>query len=168
MLILTCCYLFLYFFAVILCSPSMLWFSFPTLTPAMWLNRSDRLWVPGESLSLSPQSPFSLSLRSLWQTHSGTFRNAVLSVGRRSMVSSHSHTCIHTHQKLSSQAPRSTCHTRCMRRCTQVHAGPHINTSICKGINKHRRWLKSRTHNVPQAHIMSHTSLPLDTLLVPV
>lgn len=52
--------LFLFFFFISLLSHhtplEMLWFSFPALTPAVWLNQSDRLWVPGESLSLSAVS----------------------------------------------------------------------------------------------------------------
>lgn len=34
--------------------PSMHWFNFPALTQPVWLNQSDRLCVPGESLSAVP------------------------------------------------------------------------------------------------------------------
>lgn len=104
MFILTCSYFFLYFFDVMPCSLSMLWFRFPTLTPAVWLNQSDRLWVPGERLSLSPQclSPQVYALCD--KLIVAPFENALLSVWRLSVVSSHSHTCMRTTTKCTDTA----------------------------------------------------------------
>lgn len=120
MLILTCCYLFLYFSAVIPSSPSMLWFSFPTLTPAVWLNQSDRLWVPGENLSLSAVPfllKFTLSVtNSFW----------------------HLSKC----SALCWTAPPRSLHTRTLAHTQSLKwtnsAGEHVARMACTGTHTHR------------------------------
>lgn len=76
--------------------PSMHWFNFPALTQPVWLNQSDRLCVPGESLSL--QSLFSSTLCSPWQTHSGTFRSATLVQSLCGSIK-HTHTQMYVHSR---------------------------------------------------------------------
>lgn len=137
--------LFLCFFAVVACSLSTLRFSFPTLTPAVWLNQSDRLWAPGESLSL--HSPLSPQLYALCdKLILASFRKAALSVGQRSAVSSHS--SIHAKTKCTGEA--------CMH--SQVHAG-HANKIIWEDTNTQGE--KEDARYPPSTSIMPHTPLPL-------
>lgn len=156
MLILTCCYLFLYFFAVIPCSPSMLWFSFPTLTPAVWLNQSDRLWVPGEGLSLSTVPfllKFTLSVtNSFWHLSKCSALCWTDLYGLFTLAHAYTPT-------LSAQTLYSTCSHKA---CTDAHTG------ACRDAHKHM-WKHKCTQNVvkkqdaqyPQGtHIMPHTRLP--------
>ena len=163
MLILTCCYLFLYFSAVIPCSPSMLWFSFPTLTPAVWLNQSDRLWVPGESLPLSAVPfllKFTLSVtNSFW--HLSKCSALCWTAPPRSL---HTHTRAHTqslkwtnstgeHAARTAQTHTHT-HTH-----TQVHAGTHTNRRI---MQRHKcGWKAGRAVPPRHTYYASHASPPV-------
>jgi len=107
--------------------------------------------------SLSLQSPFSSTLRSLWQTHSGTFRNAVLSPGRPSMVSSHNHTharaymCTHTNTKYMPYTMQAILHT-----------GVRANTQT----QKYAKNVAGRTLSPRHTYCVWHTS-SITTLLVP-
>lgn len=161
MLILTCCYLFLYFCAVIQRSPSMLRFSFPTLTLAVWLNQSDRLWAPGESLSLSLHSPLSPQVyASCDKLILAPFEMQCSPLDGPSVVSSHSRTGAHTKTKCTHSAEN-------MPRHAQTHTQVHAGTGICEDINTHKMQLESRTHSIPPAHILCLTPLSPITLLIP-
>lgn len=154
MLILTCCHFFLYFFAVIPRSPSMLWFSFPTLTPAVWLNQSDRLWVPGGSLSLSAVPfllKFTLSVtNSFW--HPFVKERSLLDAPPWSL-----HTQAYT-QRLSAQSVQRTCHTQ----GTHTHRSRNTHKHDNMGRHKYTQDAAEKedalyplgTHNMP------HTPLP--------
>lgn len=134
--------LFLCFFAVVACSLSTLRFSFPTLTPAVWLNQSDRLWAPGESLS--PHSPLSPQLYALCdKLILASFRKAALSVGQHSAVSSHSN--LQTKTKCTEET----------RLHSQVHAGACKRHNM--GRHKYTRWKGGRS--IPQAWALSFTLL---------
>lgn len=137
---------FLCFFAVVARSLSTLRFSFPTLTPAVWLNQSDRLWAPGESLSLhSPLSPQVYALCD--KLILASFRKAALSVGQRSAVSSHS--SVHTKTKCTGEA--------CMH--SQVHAGACKHHNM--GRHKYTRWKGGRPVSPKHEDWASHSS-PMD------
>lgn len=137
--------LFLCFFAVVACSPSTLRFSFPTFTPAVWLNQPDRLWAPGESLPLhSPLSPQVYALCD--KLILASFRKAALSVGQRSAASSHS--SLHTRTKCTREA--------CMHSPVRTGASKH-NT----GRHKSTRRKEGRTVSPKRRHYASHSS-PID------
>lgn len=157
MLMLICCYFFLAFFAVVLHSPRILWFSFPTLTPAVWLNQSDRLWVPGESLSL--HSPLSQVYAFCDKLILASFRKAALSVGQPSAVSSHS--SLHTKTKCT----KSVENILCMRHAhTQVHAGTRKHDNMRRHKYTRYIWKGGCTVSPKHTHYLSHPS-PLNASL---
>lgn len=139
MLILTCCYLFLYFFAVIPWSPSML--RFGLLQPCDLISLTDPGCLGKVSLSTVPfLLKFTLSVtNSFWHLSKCS---ALCRTGL--YVSSHS---------------RVRTHARTDAKCTETHTGAckdthrHKNT-VCTNKNTHWMWLKSRTHNIPQAHVL--------------
>lgn len=141
MLMLICYYFFLAFFAVVLHSPRILWFSFPTLIPAVWLNQSDRLWVPGESLSL--HSPLSQVYAFCDKLILASFRKAALSVGQPSTVSSHSSLHIKT------KCTKSVENILCMRHVhTHRYMQGHTNMIIWGDINT-QDTSERRMHSIP-------------------
>lgn len=158
MLILPCCYLFLYFSAVIDRSLSMLRFSFPTLTPAVWLNQSDRLWVPGESLSLSAVPfllKFTLSVtNSFW--HLSKMQCSLLDGPLRSLHTQH--TSIHTETK-SANSTEYTPHMRHEYTRRWMQNGTQLKEY--EGTCIYELWLKKQgAHCPPGTDMMPHTLFP--------
>lgn len=156
MLILTCCYFFFLFLCCHTtlpkkCSGSV---SQLSLQPCDLISLTDCGCLG--KVSLSPRSPFSSSLRSLWQTHSGILSksSALCWTALRGLFTlAHKPT-----QRLSAQSLQRTCHTQGTHAHTQVHAGINTNTIIWEDINTHKMQLKRRTHSIPQAHILYLTA----------
>ena len=127
----------------------MLLFSFPTLTPAVWLNQSDRLWVPGESLSLSAV-PFLLKF-TLSVTNSFWHLSKCRALCSTALYGLFTLTHMRPHHDYAHKGRWSTCHTQCYGDAHR-YTGTHTNSRICKDIN--RMWLKSR---IPSSHILCLT-----------